>query len=201
MDEDGTYVNSHQIFALLLKHNLDYRKLTGTIVKSVSTTRLIDKVCKKYGVPLIETPIGFKYICAQLFKHNALMGGEESGGISLREHVHERDGILNGLLLLEMMAIHGKSLKKLVQDLFHEFGEFHFARDDYHLSPEKIADVKKIIAEKNIKNIGGISVARTDTQDGTKASFVDDSWLLMRTSGTEPLLRVYAEASTPARVQ
>lgn len=201
MDENGTYVNSHQIFALLLKHNLGYRKLSGTIVKSVSTTQLIDKICKKYGVKLIETPIGFKYICAELLKHNALMGGEESGGISLREHVHERDGVLNGLLLLEMMAVNGQSLKNLIQDLFDEFGTFHFVREDYPLTAEKIAEVKKITAEKNVKDVGGISVTRYDTQDGTKICFADDSWLLMRASGTEPLLRVYTEATSSARVK
>lgn len=201
MDEEGTYVNSHQIFALLVKHNLSYRKLSGAIVKSVSTTQLIDKICKKYGVTLIETPIGFKHICAELLKHDALMGGEESGGISLREHVHERDGILNGLLLLEMMAVNGKSLQSLIQDLFREFGTFHFTRDDYHLTAEKIAEVKKITAEKNIKEVGRILVTRTDTQDGTKVCFADDSWLLMRASGTEPLLRIYAEAGSPNRVK
>lgn len=201
MDEDGTYINSHQIFSLLLNHNLGYRKLNGAIVKSVSTTQLIDKICAKYGVKLIETPIGFKHICAELLKHNALMGGEESGGISLREHVHERDGVLNGLLLLEMMAVNGQSLKSLIQDLFREFGTFYFARDDYHLTTEKIAEVKKITAQKNVQDVGGISVTRYDTQDGTKICFADGSWLLMRASGTEPLLRVYAEATSTKQVK
>lgn len=201
VDETGAYVNSHQLFALLLKHHLTHRKLKGAIVKSVSATQWIDRICEKYGLPLIETPIGFKYISQELLKNDALMGGEESGGLSLREHVHERDGVLNGLFLLEMMAVHGKKPSRLLEDLYEEFGYFAFHRNDYHLTQDKVAEVRSELAKKDVAEVGGKKLTRYNTLDGTKMFFSDDSWLLVRASGTEPLLRVYAEAPTRERVE
>lgn len=199
-DDKGEFVNSHQIFALLLLHHIRHRKLKGTIVKSVSTTQWINRICKKYDLELIETPIGFKHISKYLVEKDALMGGEESGGISFREHVHERDGVLNGLFLLEMMAINQKSLSDLLEDLYDEFGKFSFQRDDYHLAEEKFADVKSVMADYQENEVCGVKVASIDKQDGTKICFEDDSWLLIRFSGTEPLLRVYSEAPSNDRV-
>jgi len=198
---DGQFVNSHQIFGLLLLHHVRFRKLRGAVVKSLSTTQLIDRICAKVGLPVIETPIGFKYISKELLQHDALMGGEESGGISLREHVHERDGVLNGLLLLEMMAINGKSLAGLLLDMDAEFGKFEFCRDDYHLTDAKIAQVKSELTRQPIQEVGGIAVKSINTKDGFKYLFADDAWLLIRASGTEPLLRVYAEAIGLPRVK
>jgi phosphomannomutase len=195
-------VNSHQIFALLLLHNVRQRQWSGPIVKSVSTTQLLDRICQKLGLPLIETPIGFKHISKELQKNNALMGGEESGGISLREHVHERDGVLNGLLLLEAMTMQKKSIEELIADMEAEFGKFYFERRDYHLNDEHVASIKNSLANNhsNISEIGGVPVKRYNDMDGTKFIFEDDSWLLVRASGTEPLLRVYSEATSLARV-
>ena len=167
---------------------------------SVSTTSLIRKMCAAYALPLFETPIGFKHICKELKAQDAMMGGEESGGISFRDHVHERDGVFNGLLLLEMMALHGKTLGELIKDLYAEFGEFNFVRRDHHVSQEKIARAKEIATNNNIAEVGGVSVDNINRMDGTKVFFKDGSWLLMRASGTEPLMRTYAEASSMARV-
>lgn len=199
-DENGVFVNSHQIFSLLLLHNLRHRGQTGAVVKSVSTTDLIRKICQKFHLELIETPVGFKHISGELLKHNALMGGEESGGISIREHVHERDGVLNGLLLLEMMAVGQKRLSELIAAMDAEFGKFYFARDDYHLTDEKIRAVKELAARESVKEVSGIRLTRFDHLDGTKMYFEDESWLLVRASGTEPLLRVYAEAHSKQRI-
>lgn len=200
VDENGAYINSHQLFALLLRHHLTHRKLKGAVVKSVSATQWIDRICAKFGLPLIETAIGFKYISQELLKNDALMGGEESGGLSLREHVHERDGVLNGLFLLEMMAVHGKKPSQLLQDLYDEFGHFAFHRDDYHLTDAKVAEVRTELGKMDVTEVGGKMLVRYNTLDGTKMFFADDSWLLVRASGTEPLLRVYAEAPTRERV-
>ncbi len=200
-DEFGNYVNAHQIFALLIKHNILNKKFSGAIVKSVSSSVVIEKICKKLNLNVIETPIGFKHICAELQKTNALMGGEESGGISLREHVHERDGVLNELLLLEMMAMEKKTLSQLLNDIDNEFGKFYYDRNDYHLNDAKIAEVKNVMARGDIGEIAGVQVIRHNNLDGFKLILADESWLLVRASGTEPLLRVYAEAPSKARVE
>lgn len=200
VDETGIYVNSHQLFALLLIHHLTHRKLKGAVVKSVSATQWIDRICTKFNVPVIETPIGFKYISQELLKNDALMGGEESGGISLREHVHERDGVMNALFLLEMMALHGKKPGALLKDLYEEFGELRFERIDYHIPQDKIAVIKTELAKKDVVEACGVKLVRYNTLDGTKMLFADDSWLLVRASGTEPLLRTYAEGPTIERV-
>lgn len=196
VDEDGTFVNSHQIFALLLKHYVEDKKLKGPVVKSVSTTHMIDKLGDKYGLEIIETPIGFKYICQQIVKDNALMGGEESGGISFAPHIHERDGLLNGLMLLEMMAGRQKSLKQLIEELYDDIGTFHFDRHDRHLEKTKIEALQERLKKEKISELGRKKVVRTNFRDGFKYILEDNSWLLIRASGTEPLVRIYAEAST-----
>jgi phosphomannomutase len=198
--EKGDFVSSHQIFSLLLLHNIRHRKMTGDVVKSISTTGLINSICKKHDLTLVETPIGFKHISRELLERNGLMGGEESGGISIRDHVLERDGVLNGLLLVEMMAVNNKSLSELITDMEKEFGKFHIVRKDYHLSEEKIIAVKEQILSVNFPAVGNTTPVKHDTRDGTKTTFSDDSWLLARASGTEPLVRVYAEAKSPERV-
>ncbi|MFH1356576.1 MAG: phosphoglucomutase/phosphomannomutase family protein [bacterium] len=198
--EQGAFVSSHQIFALLLLHNIRHRQMTGDVIKSISTTGLINSICQKHNLTLVETPIGFKHISQELLKRNGLMGGEESGGISIRDHVLERDGVLNGLLLVEMMAVNNKSLSALIADMDNEFGKFHIVRKDYHLSDDKISAVKELILTANFPAIGNTTPVKHDTRDGTKTTFSDDSWLLARASGTEPLVRVYAEAKSPERV-
>ncbi len=199
--EKGEFVSAHQIFALLLLHNIRYRKLTGAVIKSISTTSLLKSICQKEDLELIETPIGFKFISQELLARNAMMGGEESGGISIRDHVLERDGVLNGLLLVEMMAVNNKSLSELIADMDAEFGKFHVQRIDYHLTPEKIASIKEKIKNAELSAVGDSQPTHHDTRDGRKTTFDDDSWLLARASGTEPLLRVYAEAKSLERMK
>lgn len=201
VDEHGNFVNSHQIFALLLTHYIEDKKLKGTIVKSLSTSLMIDILCKKFGLKLIETPIGFKHICKKLVEHNALMGGEESGGLSFEPHVHERDGILNGLFLLEMMAERKKTLAGLVKQLEENVGTFHFNRIDMHLEVEKIKKLTQKLSNEKIESLAGMNIASLNATDGFKFVFSDKSWLLLRASGTEPLLRIYAEAGSTELVK
>lgn len=201
VDENGTFVSSHQIFALLLKHYVEDRGLKGIIVKSLSTTQMINRLCERYQLKLIETPIGFKYICQELLENNALMGGEESGGISFAPHVHERDGVLNGLMLLEMMAQRKKSLRQLLNELFSEVGTFYYDRVDLHIegfNPEKLQ--AKLLPLK-LTNVANIKIENTLTVDGVKYQFIDGSWLLLRASGTEPLVRIYAESATKGVIE
>ncbi len=201
VDENGNFVNSHLIFALLLKHYVENKKLKGTIVKSLSTTQMINKLCEKYGLECIETPIGFKHICKILVEKNALMGGEESGGLSFQPHVHERDGVLNGLFLVEMMAMTGKKLSELIQDLFKEVGNFYFDRIDLHLEREAIKRLQKKLLDHPPTQIDDKKISRIDARDGFKYVLADGSWLLIRASGTEPLVRIYSEANSPQTVQ
>lgn len=201
VDEGGNFVNSHQIFALLLQHYVENKKLKGPIIKSISATQMINILCKKYRLECIETPIGFKYICPLLKEKNALMGGEESGGISFAPHVHERDGILNGLFLLELMSIKKKRLGELIADLYAKIGSFYFDRYDLHVERPLIEALQSRLISSPLTEIGGEKIASVNRMDGFKYILEDGSWLLLRASGTEPLLRIYAEGSSPQKVK
>lgn len=201
VDENGNFVNSHQIFALLLKHYVENKKLKGPIIKSVSTTQMINLLCKKYHLECIETPIGFRHICPKLVETNALMGGEESGGISFAPHVHERDGILNGLFLLEMMAVTKKRLGELIKDLYAEIGSFYYDRKDLHLERPQIDQLLKKLSRQKMTSLINHSISSVNTLDGFKYTLDNESWLLIRASGTEPLVRIYAEGGSPQEVQ
>jgi phosphomannomutase len=194
MDEKGRFINSHQIFSLILRHLVTVKKWKGDVVKTVSTTQMIDRLGEKYGLNVIETPIGFKYICQEFRKGNPLMGGEESGGLGFAKHVYERDGLLSGLFLLEIMAHHRKPLSQIIKGLQREVGPLYFLRDDIHLDTEKIQKIKKRLGEGAVPRVPGVELKKTLLKDGFKYVFSDGSWLLIRPSGTEPLLRVYAEA-------
>lgn len=200
VDDRGSFVNSHQIFALLLKHYVQDKGLKGTVVKSVSTSQMINRLCDRYGLKLVETPIGFKHICATLRAEDALMGGEESGGLSFAPHVHERDGLLNGLMLVEMISQHKKGVRELIDDLYAEIGRFDYDRVDLHLERDKINKLLTFLSKEKITRLAGVSVARTNFMDGFKYILSDESWLLIRASGTEPLVRIYAEASSREKV-
>jgi len=202
VDDEGHFVNSHQIFALLLKHHVEYRKLTGLVVKSLSTTQMVRKQCEKYALPLVETPVGFKYICEELIKNpQALMGGEESGGISFGPHVHERDGLLNGLFLLEMMSVQKKSLRELLKDLEKEMGSFFYKRIDLHIDTARIQSIKEKLTHLKVDTLAGLFVVETRLVDGFYYRMQDGSWALIRSSGTEPLVRLYAEADSLEKVE
>lgn len=203
IDEKGTYVTSHQIFSLLIKHIVETRKWKGKIIKSITTTKMIDRLCKKYGLELITTPVGFKHISPALNDPSVLMGGEESGGIGIPRHVCERDGILCGLLLVEMMAMRERHLSELVQELQKEAGPCYYRRIDMHLDSKTIDKARATLKERagSIKELCGMRVKKLDLIDGYHFLREDDSWLLARPSGTEPLLRTYAEARTMEEVE
>ncbi|MFO1464211.1 MAG: phosphoglucomutase/phosphomannomutase family protein [bacterium] len=194
IDEKGRFVDSHHIFALILRHLVQVKKWRGDVVCTVSTSKLVSRLAKKFGLPLIETPIGFKYICQEFVKGSPLIGGEESGGIGIARHVYERDGILSGLFLLEILAHHKKPFSKVIAELQKEVGPLVFRREDLHLPLEKIRQAKERLQGGATPDFGSRVLREKNFSDGFKFEFADDSWLLVRPSGTEPLLRVYAEA-------
>jgi len=194
VDENGDFFSSHRIFTVLLRHLFERKGLSGGVVKTVSTTRMIDLLCEKFGLELYETPIGFKHICELMLEKEILMGGEESGGLGVKGHIPERDGILMGLLLLEAMAMSGKGLRELLDETMDEIGHFSYKRLD--LPIDNLAK-ERLIATLNsggIRTIANRPVATENFRDGFKYIFADGSWLLIRPSGTEPVLRLYSEA-------
>jgi len=199
IDRNGSFVDSHKIFSILLKHLAEDLGMRGEVVKTFSTTRLIDKLARKYGLPLHVTPIGFKYICELMLTRDILIGGEESGGIGIKGHLPERDGILNSLLLAEVMADKGRTLGELVGELSEEFGPHQYDRVDLELELEAAHRVARQVAQGKIKRVAGLKVTSIEDLDGAKLMFGDSAWLLVRASGTENILRLYAEA--PSREQ
>ena len=195
VDEDGNFVSPHVIFALALRYLVETRGLRGSVVKTVSTTLMIDRICRAYDLPLRETPVGFNHIADLMMKNDVLIGGEESGGISIRGHIPEGDGVLMGLLLLEIVATAGVPLKELIADLQQKYGPHHYARNDLPLArPVAKKEMVKRLTEGAPGSIGGVRVHEVRSNDGVKYLLADDSWLLIRPSGTEPVLRVYAES-------
>jgi len=198
-DEKGNFVDSHRIFALLLKYFIEEKKMTGEVAKSFSVSQIIDKMCKKYGLILHETPVGFKYLCRLMVEGDILIAAEESGGLAVKGHLPERDGTYIGLLLAEIMATRKKKLSELVTELMEEFGWYYFNRNDAHLT-EKEKNRIMAFYKKGPKQIAGFPIQRIETKDGFKL-FVENGWVLVRASGTEPLIRFYAEAETPEKVE
>ncbi len=197
IDAHGNFIDPHTVFALTLRHLVENKGQRGEVVKTVSTTMMIDALAKKYDLKLHETPVGFNHIADLMMKNDILIGGEESGGISVRGHIPEGDGILMGLLLLEIMAHNKAPLHEIVADLQANFGPACYARNDVHLShqrPKK--QIVQMLTDSAPETMNGETVVRVDTMDGIKFYLSDDSWLLIRPSGTEPVLRIYAEAHT-----
>lgn len=194
-DENGTFVSSHKLLSLLVEYLHQEKKMTGKIVKTFSTTNMLDKQAEKYGLKLEVTPIGFKYVAEKIVNEDILAGGEESGGIAVKGHLPERDGIYIGLLITEMVVKSGKSLSRLVQDLFDEYGTHRYYRNDLHTEDRKKKAMIRYCEEKKLMEIGGFDVVGWDMKDGVKHHLENGSWLLVRQSGTEPVLRIYAEAS------
>jgi phosphomannomutase len=195
MDSHGNFVDPHHIFALALRYLVEKRGRKGLVVKTVSTTMMVDRLASKYGLPLKETPVGFNYIADQMLQNDVLIGGEESGGISIKGHIPEGDGILMGLLLLEIMADAGASLYDLIEDIQQVAGPTSYARTDLRLRhPVVKQEMVTRLVDGAPASIGGVAVQEVSTLDGVKYRLEDESWLLIRPSGTEPVLRVYAEA-------
>lgn len=203
VDEDGRFVSPHEVFALLLMHLVEDKGLKGTVAQTISSTTMVTKLAEGYGLPIIKTPVGFKWL-ADLFMTNPdmLIAGEESGGIGIRGYIPERDAQLNALLLLEMMGHRGKSLKQLVEDdLWGKVGFHCYDRRDLHLTEETIHHIRDHVKNVAPTEIAGLKVADINRRDGTRFDFADGSWLLVRPSGTEPVVRVYSESTSCEKVQ
>jgi phosphomannomutase len=202
MDERGNFVDPHKIMALAFQFLVKHRGWRGPVVRTVSTTRMVDRLAREYDLPVYETPVGFNYIADYMLKENILLGGEESGGISFLGHIPEGDGILMGLLIVEMIASQDTSLGELVKMLLQEVGPVHYQRTDLRLRhPVAKDNMTKQLLEETPPSIGGERVEQVLSLDGVKYVLADDSWLLIRPSGTEPVLRVYAEGRSPEMVQ
>jgi phosphomannomutase len=202
MDERGMFVDPHKIFALSLKYLVEQRGWSGAVVRTVSTTRMLDRLAKKYGLKLYETPVGFNHIADYMMSEDVLIGGEESGGISFKGHIPEGDGPIMGSLLVEMIACWNRPLGELVSELVEEVGPAFYARVDLRLShPVAKAEMTDFLTRQAPKEIGGEKVGEVSQRDGVKYIMADDSWLLIRPSGTEPVLRVYSEGRTNEMVK
>lgn len=196
IDDRGGFVSSHKIFALLLRYLVLVRGLRGAVVKTVSTTSLIDTLTQELGLELFETPIGFKYICEHMLEGDVLIGGEESGGIGIKGHIPERDGMLIGSLLVEMTAHYGKPLSRLLQDLSDDKGAFCYDRVDMETGRNVKEDLKSLVESPGLPISNSPGMIDLKTKDGYKFCFENGSWLMIRASGTEAVVRIYAEAST-----
>jgi phosphomannomutase len=201
VDENGRFMNQLEVYALLAFYMLEIRGERGALVKSISTTSMAEKLGKLYGIDVHETPVGFKHIGPKMLETNAVMGGEESGGFAFRGHIPERDGILSGLMIADMMVKTGKSASGLLDMLFDKVGPHYYDRIDFTFEQEKRAEIMQNIKTKPPKELGGSKVARIRDDDGFKYYAEDGSWLLIRFSGTEPIMRVYTETGSPDKVQ
>ena len=211
-DENGNFVDPHKIYSVLLSWVLKYKRWPGAVTRAFNTTRMLDRICKKYNRELIEHGIGFKFVCDYMLEREIVMGGEESGGIGFQRHMPERDGLLNALLLANVMAQEGKTLGQLVADLQAEYGEHQYGRIDLHISDEiKNGAIARARALKpGDTSFAGMSILRVETMDGVKF-YLDnpeaktkpnaaETWLLLRASGTEPLMRIYSESCSKESV-
>ena len=191
--EDATFVDPHRILSLALRHLIETRQQRGAVVKTVSTTLMLNRLAAMYDLPLYETPVGFHHIAELILTDDVLIGGEESGGITIKGHIPEGDGLLMGLLLTEIIATHGGSLRDLLADLYAQVGHFAYAREDHRVSTFSKADLIARLQAAPPSTLAGRPVQHISTKDGVKY-LLDDAWLLIRPSGTEPVLRIYAEA-------
>ena len=211
-DEHGNFVDPHKIYSVLLQWVLERKKWPGAVTRAFNTTKMLDRIAKKYGRELIEHGIGFKYVCDYMLEREIVMGGEESGGIGFQRHLPERDGLLNCLLLANVMAEEGKTLGQLVAALQAEYGEHQYGRIDLHIPDEikNAAIVRAGALQPGDTTFAGMPILRTDTLDGVKL-YLDnpeakkkpnaaETWLLLRASGTEPLMRIYTESCSKESV-
>ncbi len=201
VDERGVFVTQLQTLALLALYQLEVRGERGALVKSITTTDMLYRLGELYGVPVFETPVGFKYIGPIMMRENALIGGEESGGYGFRGHIPERDGVLSGLYVLSMMVALGKRPSELIEFLYEKVGPHHYDRIDIAFDASERGAILDRLETDRPKELGGSAVVQVDTQDGYRYKLADGSWCLVRASGTEPLLRIYCETSSPERVR
>jgi phosphomannomutase len=195
-DGKGNFVDSHHIILLLIHYLHKYKGQTGKVCTAFSTTPKVEKLCKFYGIEIETVKIGFKYIAEIMIKEDVLLGGEESGGIAIKGHIPERDGIWMGLTIWEFMAKSGKTLDDLINEVYEIVGPFSFERNDLHLKEEVKQRILQNCIGGKYTHFGKYKIARTEDLDGYKYFFENGDWLMIRASGTEPVLRTYAESST-----
>ena len=200
-DEDGNFVDSHHLLLLLLLYMHKYKGESGKVVITFSVTNKMKKLAALFGLECEVTKIGFKYIAEIMTKEDVVVGGEESGGLAVKGHIPERDGIWIGLMILEFMAKTGKSIKALIQEVYDLVGSFSYDRDDLHLKEEEKQAIINNCKESKYTKFGQYTIDRVETIDGFKFYLGEDSWVMIRPSGTEPVLRVYAQAPTPEDVR
>ncbi len=201
IDEKGNFLTTLQVLTLLCLYLLEVRGERGLIVKTLTTSSMLYRLGEIFNVPVRETPVGFKYVAPIMLAENALIGGEESGGYAFRGHTPDRDGIMAALYFLDLMVKTGKTPSELVEYLYSKVGPHYFNRVDVEFPEDKRPAIVERVKQHRPKALGGVGVAKFDTIDGYRFTLSDSSWLLVRFSGTEPLLRIYAESSTPARVE
>lgn len=199
-DSKGRFVDSHHILLLLIHYLHKFKGMDGKVVVSFTVSNRVKKLCEQYGLPYQVTPVGFKYICDIMVAEDVLVGGEESGGIAVKGHIPERDGVWNALVLMEFMAVTGKSIDELIEDIYNLVGSFAFERYDLHITEE----LKQRIVEKcksgSFTSFGPYQIQETEDIDGWKYHLDENSWVMIRASGTEPVLRVYSESNTQEEV-
>ncbi len=198
-DEDGNFVDSHHLLLLLLLYLHKYKGLSGKVVYTFSVTDKMKKMADAFGLPSVCTKIGFKYIAEIMTTEDVLVGGEESGGLAVKGHIPERDGVWIGLMVFEFMAKTGKTIKQLVEEVYAIVGRFAFDRDDLHVAEADKQRVIKACTDRAYKNFGKFKVSKVEDIDGWKFKFNDDEWVMFRASGTEPVLRVYAQSGSLER--
>ncbi|MDQ6651925.1 MAG: phosphoglucomutase/phosphomannomutase family protein, partial [Acidobacteriota bacterium] len=201
VNELGETMTMHDVVPLILLHLVRQRKMAGGVVRTFSQSVLLKRIAAAHNLKLYETPVGFKYIAELMLKDDILIGAEESGGIGVKGHIPERDGILNSLLFLEAIIAAGKPPSEMLRDLHGEFGEFHFGRKDLHVETSVGQELIASLAKTPPATLAGFAVAEVETMDGTKLLFDDESWLLFRQSGTEPMLRIYSEATNTEKME
>jgi phosphomannomutase len=200
VNELGATMTMHDVVPLILLHLVRQRKMTGAVVRTFSQSVLLKRIAAAHNLKLYETAIGFKYIADLMLKDDILIGAEESGGIGVKGHIPERDGMLNSLLFLEAIITAGKPPSEMLRELHREFGEFHFGRKDLPLETARGVELLEKLAKATPGEVAHYAVNGVETTDGTKLLFADESWLLFRQSGTEPVLRIYAEATNAAKM-
>lgn len=201
MDERGRFINQLQVYALLLLYLLEVRGMRGPVVRTVTTTVMVDKLAARYSLPVTVTPVGFKYVGPAMIESGAIMGGEESGGFGFKGHIPERDGVLAGLYLLDFLVQTGKSPSQLIDHLYSLVGAHYYDRVDVSFPPDLRPVVVQRVRDAIPRSVAGLQVTGLDTRDGFKFDLEDGGWLLIRFSGTEPILRIYCETTHQDKVQ
>jgi len=201
IDENGEFLTQLQVFALLCLYLLEVRGERGAMVRTLTSTTMVDRLGEIFKVPVYETPVGFKYVAPIMIEKNALIGGEESGGYGFRSHMPERDGILAGIYFLDFMLKTGKTPSQLIDYLYSKVGPHYYQRRDFTFPEDQRQAITKRVSDNLPQSIEGVKVAKVNTTDGFHLTLADTTWLLIRFSGTEPVLRIYAESDSPARVE